>query len=105
LATVTFTNESASGWQEARFATPVAIAADTVYVASYLAPQGQWYGSRNYFATAGVLSGPLYAFRDGDVAGNGVYAYGAAGQFPNGSYEATYYWVDVVFETQPNDPQ
>ena len=35
LGTVTFTSETASGWQEADFATPVAVAANSVYVASY----------------------------------------------------------------------
>ena len=40
LATATFTNETASGWQQANFATPVAITANTVYVASYHAPNG-----------------------------------------------------------------
>jgi hypothetical protein len=60
LATVTFTNESATGWQEAKFAIPVAITANTVYVASYFSPQGHWFGDRDYFSTTGVWSGPLY---------------------------------------------
>ncbi|HKA28556.1 MAG TPA: DUF4082 domain-containing protein, partial [Candidatus Binatia bacterium] len=38
LGTVTFTGETASGWQQMNFATPVAIQANTVYVASYFAP-------------------------------------------------------------------
>ena len=35
LASVTFTNESASGWQQVNFSNPVAITAGTTYVASY----------------------------------------------------------------------
>ncbi|MCA1466256.1 DUF4082 domain-containing protein, partial [Bradyrhizobium sp. NBAIM18] len=35
LATATFTNETASGWQQVNFSTPVAITAGTTYVASY----------------------------------------------------------------------
>ncbi|MBZ9794053.1 DUF4082 domain-containing protein, partial [Rhizobium sp. 3T7] len=35
LATATFTNTSASGWQTVNFATPVTITANTTYVASY----------------------------------------------------------------------
>ena len=35
LAEATFTNESASGWQEVALAPPVAITANTTYVASY----------------------------------------------------------------------
>src|SRR5262249_23045991 len=35
LASATFSGESASGWQQVNFKTPVAITANTVYVASY----------------------------------------------------------------------
>ena len=35
LATATFTNETASGWQQVNFSSPVAITAGTTYVASY----------------------------------------------------------------------
>ena len=40
LGQVTFTSESASGWQEADFATPIPVTAGTTYVASYFAPTG-----------------------------------------------------------------
>ena len=35
LATATFTNESASGWQQVNFSSPVAIQANTVYIVSF----------------------------------------------------------------------
>ena len=35
LASATFTNESASGWQQVNFSTPVKITAGTTYVVSY----------------------------------------------------------------------
>ena len=35
LGSVTFTNESASGWQYQEFATPISITANTTYVVSY----------------------------------------------------------------------
>src|SRR5207248_2555269 len=35
LASATFTNETASGWQQVTFATPVTIQANTTYVAAY----------------------------------------------------------------------
>ena len=38
LARATFTSESASGWQTVNFSSPVAITANTTYVASYFAP-------------------------------------------------------------------
>ena len=56
LATVTFTGESATGWQQANFATPVAITANTTYVASYSHPAAHYAGDSGYFATAGVDS-------------------------------------------------
>jgi len=41
LATATFSNETASGWQESCFSQPVAINANTTYVISYYAPNGK----------------------------------------------------------------
>src|SRR6185437_3017807 len=35
LATATFTNETASGWQEVDFSSPVTITAGTTYIAAY----------------------------------------------------------------------
>ena len=100
LATGTFVNESPSGWQTLLFAAPVVIAANTTYVASYRAPNGQYSVSNGYFATArsnGVLTAPASGTR-----GNGVYRYGASG-FPSQSYQASNYWVDVIFEPSGTD--
>ena len=102
LATATFSNESASGWQQVNFAAPVPIAANTVYVASYFAPAGGYSYDRDYFSTAGAMRGPLYLLRDGESGGNGLYAYGSGGQFPSSTYQSTNYWVDVVFVTSAN---
>ncbi|MGR9060704.1 DUF4082 domain-containing protein (plasmid) [Rhizobium leguminosarum] len=94
LATATFSNTTASGWQTANFTTPVTIAANTAYVASYHTT-GAYVATANYF-TAAVTNGPLTA----TATGNGVYRYGGsatAGIFPNATYSATNYWADVVF--------
>jgi hypothetical protein len=99
LATVTFTGETGSGWQQVSIAPPVAIQANTVYVASYFAPNGHYSGDLNYFATQGVDTPPLHARATGVAGGNGVYGYGAAGTFPASTYQALNYWVDVVFST------
>jgi YVTN family beta-propeller protein len=101
LGKVTFTGESASGWQEADFSTPVAVTSGTTYVASYLAPNGGYSYTAAGFASAGVTSGPLTAPQSSAVSGgNGVYSYGGSPAFPDATYNATNYWVDVVF-TQP----
>ena len=99
LATATFTNETATGWQEVTFASPVPISANTTYVASYHAPRGNYAVNDMQFASAGVDNPPLHALRDGVDGGNGVYAYGPSGTFPNGVYRSEGYWVDVVFDT------
>jgi hypothetical protein len=103
LATVTFTNESATGWQQALFATPVAITADTTYVASYLAPNGHYAGDGGYFTTA-MDRPPLHALRDGADGPNGVYQYGTTSAFPTNTWNATNYWVDVVFASSSTTP-
>ncbi|HEX2808650.1 MAG TPA: DUF4082 domain-containing protein, partial [Kineosporiaceae bacterium] len=95
LAEATFTEESSSGWQEASFGAPVPITAGTTYIASYHAPQGNYADSGNYFAS-GFDSPPLHALADG-VDGDGVYKYGLSGSFPTETYNASNYWVDVVF--------
>ncbi len=94
LATATVANETASGWQTATFAAPVTIAANTTYVASYFAPAGNYSYDSNFFAT-GVDNTPLHVPSSTAVAGNGVYKYG--GGFPTDSFNATNYWVDVVY--------
>jgi len=99
LATATFTNETATGWQQVNLATPVDIAANTTYVASYHAPRGNYAVSEDFFAAGAVDSPPLRALRDGEDGGNGVYAYGPSGTFPTGVYRTENYWVDVVFDT------
>ena len=99
LATATFTNETASGWQQVNFSTPpVAIVANTVYVASYHASNGHYSDDENYFLSNGVDSPPLHALADGVSGFNGVYAYGSTSSFPNQGWNSSNYWVDVVFQ-------
>jgi hypothetical protein len=94
---VTFTGESASGWQQMNFSTPVAITANTTYVVSYHTGVGNYAVNNNYF-TAGVDNAPLHALASGVDGLNGVYLYGGGG-FPTQSFNASNYWVDVVFDT------
>ena len=103
LATVTFTNGTATGWQQALFPTPVAISANTTYVISYHTTAGYYSADTNYFATHGVTSGSLAALSNAAANGNGVYSYGAS-SFPSQTYEASNYWVDVLTSTSaPGD--
>ncbi len=96
LGSVTFTSETASGWQQANFSSPISISAATTYVASYHTDAGNYAADAGYFSSSGVDAAPLHA----PQGNNGVYAYGGSG-FPNSSYQSTNYWVDVVVSTTP----
>ena len=98
LASAVFTGESASGWQQVNFSSPVAITANTTYVASYYAPAGHYSFNAQFFGTAGVDNPPLHALAN-SVSPDGVYKYGSTSAFPTSTYNAANYWVDVVFNT------
>jgi hypothetical protein len=96
LAQATFTNETASGWQQVLFSTPVAITAGVTYVASYFSPSGDYAATKPYF-TQNVVNGPLIGLADGTDGANGIYRYTATSAFPNNTFQSSNYWVDVVF--------
>ncbi|WEJ59332.1 DUF4082 domain-containing protein [Devosia sp. FJ2-5-3] len=105
LGTVTFTNETASGWQSASFASPIAVTAGTGYVVSYHTTSGY------YSATSATFSAPITnngitaaQTASGSGNGNGLYSYGASSVFPTNSYNATNYWVDVYYAPSTNRP-
>ncbi|MDA9526881.1 hypothetical protein ACM42_00150 [Bradyrhizobium sp. CCBAU 25338] len=98
LATATFSNETASGWQQVNFATPVALTPGTTYVASYHT-SGNYSADPNLFSSA-VSNGPLTAPSSASSGGNGVYAYGSNSLFPSNTYNSTSYGVDVLFRPQ-----
>ena len=103
LATVTFTDETATGWQTAYFDEPVAITANTTYVASYYAPKGMYAANNDYFANNARTNGILTALANGTDGGNGVYRYGSASAFPSDTYQSSNYWVDVIVEDRDVD--
>jgi len=96
IASATFTNETASGWQYAYFANPVSITAGTTYVASYFAPNGHYSATGGAFSQS-VDNPPLHAVASGATA-NGVYAYSGTNTFPTNTFNSTNYWVDVMFQ-------
>ncbi|MCC5637261.1 DUF4082 domain-containing protein [Nostoc sp. CHAB 5844] len=90
LATVTFTNETASGWQEQLFNSPISIQANTTYVVSV--------NCNTHFPITydqlqnSIVNGSLSSVADGN---NGVF--GSAGNFPTNSYRNSNYFRDIVF--------
>ena len=95
LASAIFTGETASGWQQVSFPTPVAVTANTTYVVSYHTDVGHYSVTSSYFSGAGVDNPPLHV-----PIGGGVYGYGSGNVFPNNTFNGTNYWVDAVF-TRP----
>src|SRR5207244_1061763 len=79
LATVVFTNETASGWQQQMLAAPLTIAAGTEYVVSVnTGANGIWAGTFGFFTTA-LSNGHLTA----PAGANGVFSQrNAPGTFP-----------------------
>lgn len=98
IDSVTFTSETASGWQEAAFANPVAITAGITYIAACHSPSGDYAYSNPYFTQA-VVNGPLRALASGEEGPNGLYIYSSTATFPSNSFQSINYWVDVVFST------
>jgi hypothetical protein len=100
LAQATFTGETASGWQQVSFSSPVAISANTTYVAAFFTTTGYAY-SANFFDSSGVDNPPLHALQSNGVNGtNGVCAVGSSPQFPAGC--DSNYWVDLAFTATSN---
>lgn len=109
LASVTFTGETSSGWQQMSFSSPVSISANTVYIIAYYNPDGYYAFtndvSPNVGLTSAITNGPLTALSGVTEGPNGLYGYGlAATVVPSANYGSPNYWVDVVFTTDVTAP-
>ncbi|WP_404435877.1 DUF4082 domain-containing protein [Microbacterium aerolatum] len=100
LATVTFTDETASGWQRAVLSDPVSVSPGATYVVSYLAPNGHYSSTPAYF-TSDRVSGSITA----PGGANGRYLYGAAGGYPTYSWNSTAYFVDAEIAFGSGSPE
>ncbi|MET4901647.1 DUF4082 domain-containing protein [Paenarthrobacter sp. CC6] len=92
LGQVTFTNETATGWQTAMLSSPVAVAPGETYTVSYLAPNGRYAYTPAFFAQTWVSGVFTAAGPD-----NGRYRYGTGGAAPTSSWNSTNYFVDVLY--------
>ena len=100
LASVTFEDETASGWQEAALPEPLAVEAGETLVVSYFAPAGHYAYQPDYFGSD-VVRGPLRALADSGATPNGVFLYDLGGGFPSETNASANYWVDLVFDDTP----
>ncbi|HEX6177321.1 MAG TPA: N,N-dimethylformamidase beta subunit family domain-containing protein, partial [Thermoanaerobaculia bacterium] len=95
----TFSNESASGWQELKFAQPVHITGDETYVAGYFTPSGHWAQTRPGAFDAEFANPPLRITASTALDPNSVYVYDVP-DFPNTNPgDSPNYWIDVIFDT------
>jgi len=109
LATVTFTNESEYGWQEAKLSTPLRVYEGQPYILSYGSTGAIYVTSIGAMNTT-ISSNGLTAYATGDARnaatgsgnGNGVFNT-TIGNYPSGaSSNASYYWIDAVFTNEMN---
>ncbi len=90
LASVVFTGESASGWQQQTLATPLAITANTEYMVTVNTSNG-YYATTDGGLGSQITSGDLKTV----VGSNG--RYGSVGSYPTSSWQNSNYFRDVVF--------
>jgi hypothetical protein len=81
-------------WEQVNFASPLSIAANTTYIAAYYTSNGRYAGD-NYGLTNGKTNGLLTVPASSVIGGNGVYSYSTG--FPNQTWNASNYYVDVAF--------
>jgi len=90
LASVTFANETSSGWQQQALPAPLAVNANTVYVVTVNT------GNTYYSVTdTGFASKIVNHDLSSALGNNGVY--GPPGRFPTYTWETSNYFRDVVF--------
>ena len=103
LATVTFTNETGSGWQQANFSTPVASHGQHDLRGLLLRPErAATRSTANYFAFGRDQSAASRRLSNAE-GGNGVYRYVTGGGYPTSTFNSSNYWVDVVFSNVLTD--
>lgn len=109
LASVTFVNESASGWQQQSLASPLTINGNTTYVVSvninthYVATKGPV----NCFPCEGSTLGLFFPISNGALVSiaddhNGVF--GEPATFPTNTFTFNNYFRDVVFTPGTTNP-
>ncbi|MBG1271565.1 N,N-dimethylformamidase beta subunit family domain-containing protein [Nostoc sp. WHI] len=95
LASTTFTNETASGWQQQALNTPLIVQANTTYVVSVNV--NSYYVATYHELDSAIVNEDISSVADGQ---NGVYNT-VPGSFPNGSYRNTNYFRDINFVAIP----
>jgi hypothetical protein len=95
LTSVTFENETVSGWQEQALPAAFAITANTEYLVSVNSGNGYYVITTDVFDTE-IVNGNLHAI----AGGNG--RYGPAGTYPTRTYSNSNYFRDIVLCSKSN---
>ena len=97
LASITFTGETSSGWQEMPLGSPVHIDSATRYMVAVYMPAGHYSVDSHYFGTSHTNGESITFYADGTGGiGNGRFKSGLA--FPDDSFNESNYWVDFSFQ-------
>jgi hypothetical protein len=100
LGQVTFAGETASGWQQQNFASPINVTSGQTYTISYNTRNGHYSsdsGGFNSSKTSGPLTAPI-------SAGRYVYNFETGYPYPQSIYNNENYYVDVVFQAVQTPP-
>ena len=90
LAAVTFSGETASGWQQQELAAPLSVQANTPYIVSVNV--AGFFPFTEFGLASSIVNGDISSVADGD---NGVF--GTPFAFPSTSYHNSNYFRDIVF--------
>ena len=90
LSSVTFSGETASGWQQQSLTTALAVQANTTYVVSVNIVSN--YPFTNGGLASPIVNGDISSLADGN---NGVF--GGPSAFPISSFQSSNYFRDIVF--------
>ena len=95
LASQVYQTETDNGWQTLFLTTPVAVNANTTYIAAYFSSLGNYVSTASGLKTA-VTNDVLTALADSTDGLNGVYRYTNQPIKPDSSHNSNNYWVDVI---------
>ncbi|HLG41049.1 MAG TPA: DUF4082 domain-containing protein [Chitinophagaceae bacterium] len=101
LATANDGGALGTGWRYIEFAAPVSISPSTTYIVSVFMPTGFYSATINYFnGVPPTIRNNILLLSDAAAQppGNGVFIQNATSAFPNGSFNAANYWIDLQFQ-------
>lgn len=102
MASATFGTLTADSWNTVLFGIPVAVAANTPYRAVGYSSVGRYVTGGTLFSSD-ATNGNITAIADhssyaGKTIFNGTYNYATGISYPNDTFNATAYFIDVIYE-------